>query len=65
MKCPARPAFALPRKKWFLMRDLYDKIAAGGRSSGNSALRLFESNDLNALGAIADLAQQKQVYLDG
>jgi len=37
----------------------------GERISEADALRLFESNDLNALGAIADLAQQKQVYLDG
>jgi aminodeoxyfutalosine synthase len=43
------------------LRDLYDKIAAGERISEADALRLFESKDLNALGAIADLARQKKV----
>jgi len=42
------------------LRDLYDKVAAGERISGADALRLFESKDLNALGAIADLARQKK-----
>src|SRR5436190_17362261 len=41
--------------------DLYDKVAAGERISEADALRLFESKDLNALGAIADLARQKKV----
>jgi aminodeoxyfutalosine synthase len=43
------------------LRDLYDKVAAGERISEVDALRLFESKDLNALGAIADLARQKKV----
>ncbi len=43
------------------LRDLYDKVAAGERISEGDALRLFESKDLNALGAIADLARQKKV----
>ena len=43
------------------MRDLYDKVAAGGRLSDAEALRLFESKDLNALGAIADMARQRKV----
>jgi len=43
------------------LRDLYDKVAAGERISETDALRLFESKDLNALGAIADLARQKKV----
>jgi aminodeoxyfutalosine synthase len=38
------------------LRDLYDKVAAGERISEADALRLFESKDLNAVGAIADLA---------
>ena len=38
--------------------DLYDKVAAGERISEADALRLFESKDLNALGAIADLARR-------
>ena len=43
------------------LRDLYDKVAAGERISEADALRLFESKDLNALGAIADLTRQKKV----
>jgi aminodeoxyfutalosine synthase len=43
------------------LRDLYDQVAAGERISEADALRLFESTDLNALGAIADLARQKKV----
>ena len=43
------------------LRDLYDKVADGERISEADALRLFESKDLNALGAIADLARQKKV----
>ncbi len=43
------------------LRGLYDKVAAGERISDADALRLFESKDLNALGAIADLARQKKV----
>ena len=43
------------------LRDLYDKVAAGQRLSEADALRLFESKDLNAVGAIADLARQRKV----
>src|SRR3989440_6125196 len=43
------------------LRDLYDKVAAGGRISETDALRLFESKDLNAVGAIADFARQRKV----
>jgi aminodeoxyfutalosine synthase len=43
------------------LRDLYDKVAAGERISEADALRLFESKDLNAVGAIADLARQRKV----
>jgi aminodeoxyfutalosine synthase len=69
----ARPAFALPGESCFTrgtmnffvqrseLRDLYDKVAAGERISEADALRLFESKDLNALGAIADHARQKKV----
>jgi aminodeoxyfutalosine synthase len=42
------------------LRDIYDKVAAGERISEADALRLFESKDLNAIGAIADLARQKK-----
>ncbi len=43
------------------LRDLYDKVAAGERISDADALRLFETKDLNTLGAIADLVRQKKV----
>ena len=43
------------------LRDVYDKVAAGERISEADALRLFESKDLNAVGAIADFARQKKV----
>src|SRR6478672_12155615 len=43
------------------LRDLYDKVAADERISETDALRLFESKDLNAVGAIADFARQKKV----
>src|SRR5580693_10616795 len=43
------------------LRDLYDKVAAGERISEADALRLFETKDLNALGAIADFVRQRKV----
>lgn len=43
------------------LRDIYDKVAAGERISETDALRLFESKDLNAVGAIADFARQRKV----
>src|SRR5438445_8338571 len=42
------------------LRDLYEKVAAGQRISQADALRLFESKDLNVVGAIADLARQRK-----
>jgi aminodeoxyfutalosine synthase len=43
------------------LRDLYEKVAAGERINEAEALRLFETKDLNALGAIADLARERKV----
>jgi len=43
------------------LRDIYDKVVAGERISEADALRLFESKDLNALGAIADVVRQRKV----
>src|SRR5580704_17726327 len=43
------------------LRDLHEKVAANERISEADALRLFESKDINALGAIADLARQRKV----
>jgi len=42
------------------LRDIYDKVVAGERISEADALRLFESKDLNAIGAIADFVRQKK-----
>jgi len=43
------------------LRDLYDKIVAGQRIDETDALRLFESKDLNAVGAMADFVRQRKV----
>ena len=42
------------------LRDLYDRVSAGERISEADALRLFESKDLNTVGAIADMARQRK-----
>src|SRR5438477_10714912 len=42
------------------LRDIYEKVAAGQRISEADALQLFESKELNALGAIANLANQRK-----
>jgi aminodeoxyfutalosine synthase len=42
------------------LRGLYDKVAAAERISDEDALRLFESKDLNALGAMADLVRARK-----
>jgi aminodeoxyfutalosine synthase len=43
------------------LRDLYEKVVAGERISEADALRLLESKDLNAVGAIADFARERKV----
>ncbi len=43
------------------LRDIYDKVVASERISDADALRLFESKDLNAIGAIADFVRQRKV----
>jgi len=43
------------------LRDIYDKVVAGERISEADAMRLFESRDINVVGAIADFARQKKV----
>ena len=42
------------------LRDIYDKVAAGERISEADALRLLESKDINAVGAIADFVNQRK-----
>ena len=42
------------------LRDLYEKVEAGERISDDDALRLMESKDLNAVGALADLVRERK-----
>jgi aminodeoxyfutalosine synthase len=49
--------FFLQRGPW---RDLCQKASAGERFSDEEALRLFESKDLNALGALANLVCRRK-----
>src|SRR2546423_70256 len=42
------------------LRDIHDKVVAGQRVSEADALRLFESRDVNGVGAIADFANQRR-----
>ena len=42
------------------LRGLYEKVAAGERISDDDALRLLQSKDLNALGAMADLVRARK-----
>src|SRR5438093_2080314 len=42
------------------LRDIHNKVEAGQRISEADALRLFESKDLNAVGAIADFVNQRK-----
>ena len=50
--------FFIQRSK---LRDIYNKVVRGERISEADALRLFESKDLNAVGAIADFVRQRKV----
>ena len=43
------------------LQDLYTKVGAGERLSDEDALRLLESRDINAVGAIADFARRRKV----
>ena len=43
------------------LRDLVDQVLAGERLSLDDGLRLFATRDLNALGALANLARQRRV----
>lgn len=42
------------------LRDIYDNVVEGGRISEEEALRLFESKDVNAVGAIADFVRARK-----
>lgn len=43
------------------LRPFYDKVVAGDRLTEADALQLFQTKDINALGALADLAKQRKV----
>src|SRR2546428_9106473 len=43
------------------LRDIYEKVVAAQRISEADALRLLESKDLNAVGAIADFVRERKV----
>jgi aminodeoxyfutalosine synthase len=43
------------------LRDIHDKVVAGQRIDEEDAKRLFESKDLNAIGAIADFVRGRKV----
>ena len=42
------------------LRPIYDKVAAGARVTDAEALTLYGSNDLNALGTIANLVRERK-----
>jgi aminodeoxyfutalosine synthase len=42
------------------LRDLHEKVTHGRRLSDQDALRLFETKDINALGALADFACRRK-----
>src|SRR6266511_913912 len=50
-------SFSLQRSE---LREIYDKVVAGERISEADALRLFESRDLNSVGAIANFANERK-----
>jgi aminodeoxyfutalosine synthase len=43
------------------LSDIHEKVVAGDRISEADALRLFESKDLNSVGAIADFVRKRKV----
>ena len=42
------------------LRPIYDKVQSGGRVTDAEALTLYQSHDLNALGAIANLTRERK-----
>ena len=42
------------------LRPIYDKVRAGARITDAEALTLYQSHDLNALGAMADLVRERR-----
>ncbi len=42
------------------LRPIYDKVLDGGRVTDEEALALYRSNDINALGAIANLVRERK-----
>src|SRR6267378_4365037 len=50
-------SFSLQRSE---LRDIYENVVAAQRISEADALRLFQSKDLNSVGAIADFVRQRK-----
>ena len=48
------------RLKQSPVKDLYEKVEAGTRLTDADALRLFETNDLYLLGAMANLVRERK-----
>ena len=42
------------------MRDIYEKVQSGTRITDGEALRLYETNDLHTLGAMANLVRERK-----
>ena len=42
------------------LRDIYERVFNGERISGQQALSLFQSNDLNSLGQIANIVRERK-----
>src|SRR5436190_3897258 len=42
------------------LRPIYDKVCAGGRVTDEDALQLYASNDLNGIGAIANVVRERK-----
>jgi aminodeoxyfutalosine synthase len=42
------------------LRDIYEKVQAGTRITDGEALRLYETNDLHILGAMANLVRERK-----
>src|SRR6187551_99545 len=42
------------------LRPIFDKVAAGKRISDGDALELYQSNELNAIGSIANVIRERK-----
>jgi aminodeoxyfutalosine synthase len=42
------------------IKDIYDKVEAGTRITGEDALRLYKTNDMYTLGAMANIVRERK-----